>query len=146
MKQIRITTLPEEDWCIVKYIRVSKGIHDASIIYRRRISDTYHLTPQEKSKDVRTRFEQCLQGIPQDSYPNDELDQSILNAIKEQYPDASVYNKLIIFDVEKEDVKNWTKLYAKGEAIFTIMPNINGQKPDAQYYGYRTVLDIFVEP
>lgn len=145
MNEIRITALPEAEWCIVKYIRVSKGYHDAYIMYRRRLSTTYCFPPQEKATDAKTRFNNLLTGIPQESYPEDGLDQSIFNAIKEQYPNASVFNKLIIFDTEKEDVKKWTGLYVKEEAQFTIMPIINDIKPNGQYHGYRTVLDIFIE-
>jgi len=101
-----IRSLPNVSWKVIKRITVKNNqIVLGEIMYLRDFSPNYKMS----SPTVRSEQEKWnifLNGIPQDEYPNDQLDDLILKKIKEMYPQTNGFNSaLLLFNVELRDLK-----------------------------------------
>lgn len=65
------------------------------IFYYRLPNESYNLENINNSSDERNKFKILTTGrINQESYPNDNLDESIVIAIKEYYPNSKFFNRI----------------------------------------------------
>lgn len=114
----RIAFLPIEYIRVVKTIDLqADGYFDARIIYLRRFYGEEYRMQQHAEVTQEERFDRLLNGTPQNEYPSDDLDDLILSELRKEYPNASLKNKLLLFDVdllnyrlEKESQKQIIKL------------------------------------
>ena len=96
-----ITSIPADKMGVAKiitiYVPTKYGVMDVGfIVYKGSFYPKYQFDKKQKS-------ESFMDEYPiQSSYPHDELDVAILNAIKETYPESKLHNKLIAFNTEIE--------------------------------------------
>ena len=118
--------LEMNEWKIVKQINiVSKNsfgvdITIGYIIYEREISPDYKYIDDE-SEDGITKL---LNYPKQNCFPSDDIDLSIVNAIKEKFPNSFVSNYQIVFDTDKE---RFSHLLSRPneQAFLEIRPNFS---------------------
>ncbi len=146
-----ITPLPQEEWGIIKFIRISKNNIDgrninADIVYVRSLSGEYKMKETPKSHTAKEEFDRLLYGIPQDSFPSDKFDMMIMDMVKQKYPDAKTFNKLMILNVEKEDMQ-YIKQHPHSIAAIYVFPNIsiNNMQLASMCRVYQKSLDIYVD-
>ncbi len=123
MERKQITALPTDEWCILHAIRISKNAYNGpyeifgDILYERKLSE--YINAQQKQQA--TASPSFLTSLP---HMYDEFDELIQKTVKATYPNAQYSQKLIIFDVEKEDLS--IKLRRpKQEVCFYYVPNID---------------------
>lgn len=98
--RMRISPVQERYQRVIKTIELnSSHFIEAEIIYMRQLSETYKMKPH-KEYTAEERFNRILRGTPQNEYPNDELDEYILENIRDNYPSADIKSKLLLFDVD----------------------------------------------
>lgn len=90
------------------------------IIYKRNLSETYKM---EETK--RSDIDRWLSFYPEECYPSDVIDEIILKGVKEKYPTAQVNTKLMLCDVELEDITKELSNYAKEAFVIHIQPRID---------------------
>lgn len=96
-----ITGIPVDKMGVAKiitlYAPTKYGIMDVGFIaYKRSFYPKYRFDENQKSKSFMDEYP------IQSSYPHDELDIVIFEAIKEIYPESRLLNKLIVFNTEIE--------------------------------------------
>lgn len=94
------------------------------IIYLRDFSPAYKMNcrkPQNKQEEM-NRF---LYGIPQDEYPNDPMDEMILDAIKNKYVDAECRSSLLLFSTELRDLKTELSSMLRFDCNILIEPSVS---------------------
>jgi hypothetical protein len=97
----RIAFLPLDYIRVVKIIDLrAEGYYDARVIYLRRFYGDDYRMKQHVEKTQEDRFNRLLNGTPQNEYPSDCLDELILKEVRQKYPNASLENKLLLFDVD----------------------------------------------
>ena len=101
MKTIHV--LPQEQ---IKYVKtISFNIeyfgkyYSGKIVYKRNLSETYKM-----DETKRTDIDRCLCFYPEECYPCDIIDIIILKGVREKYPMAQVNTKLMLCDVELQDI------------------------------------------
>ena len=129
-RHARIAFLPLDYIRVVKTIDLrAEGYYDARIIYLRRFYGEEYRMQEHTEVTQEERFDRLLNGTPQNEYPHDSLDDFILEEIRTIYPNASLKNKLLLFDVdllnyrlEKENKKQIIELelqIVEGDKIIT---------------------------
>lgn len=103
-----IKVLPLDKIFFLKKINLENNAFSGVVCYARRISEVYKIRPNENDKDkvLYLRYKE-------NEYPHDELDEKILENIKEHFPQASVNTSLLMLDVEQENNKRWLIQYEK---------------------------------
>ncbi len=115
-----------QDWKIMKEIHiVSQNSHKQEIVigviaYLREIKRDYYL----KNDPEPNEFLRLLHYPKQDLFPQDYLDEIILNSIKNEYPKSFVRNTEISFDSDIEKIKIITQV-PKQTARFEVRPNFS---------------------
>ena len=138
---------------IIKTINISKSepnrmTHHAKIVYMRDFTDEYKMKPKEVV-DEREKFNRLLTGVPEDEYPNDLLDNSILSMVQQQFPDAQMKSSMMLFSSELRNIQRLSQNIRLG-ADMMIMPNLI-DIPDIALQLFNGVelihfvLDVFVE-
>lgn len=93
-----ISILPTNSIRIVKQIHISSAIRQincyASIIYLRQFNLNYQMK-HYKLVDNNERLHRNLFGVPEEEYPNDELDKLIFDAIKMKYSNATLQSSIL---------------------------------------------------
>ena len=121
-----IKMLDFQDWKILKEINiVSKNSYEQEIVigvisYLRQVQKDYFL--QEDSE--KNEFLRLLNYPKQELFPQDIIDEIILNAVKEQYPKSFVRNTQISFDSDLEKIKIITQV-PKQIARLEVRPNFS---------------------
>lgn len=108
MQQKTITVLPLDEIRILKQIIIvtdsqySNEISIGYILYERKMSQDYKFieTPKEKRD-----FTYYLDFPKQDSYPNDNVDDILLQSVKNRFPKSKLINHSIICNVDIDKVK-----------------------------------------
>jgi len=129
-RHTRIAFLPLDYIRVVKTIDLrAEGYYDARIVYLRRFYGEDYRMQEHTEVTQEERFDRLLNGTPQNEYPHDSLDDFILEEVRTIYPNASLKNKLLLFDVdllnyrlEKENKKQIIELelqIAEGNKITT---------------------------
>ena len=113
----RVVQLPLENLRVKKTIHLNtKDFVEADIIYLRKFNNNYHMsTPPVLTEQE--RFNRILSGTPENEYPQDDLDNLILDVVKKQYPEAKVQSSLLLFDVDLIDIRH---IKDKRKALFSI--------------------------
>ncbi len=124
MKSIKL--LDFNDWKIMKEIHiVSQNSYDQEIVigviaYLRKIQKDYYL----KDDPEPNQFLKLLNYPKQELFPKDNLDEIILNSIKDKYPKSFVRNTQISFDSDLEKIKIITQV-PKQIATIEVRPNFS---------------------
>lgn len=110
MKTIKM--LDFNDWKIMKEIHiVSQNSYDQEIVigviaYLRKIKRDYYL----KEDPEPNQFLRLLNYPKQELFPKDNLDDIILNSVKDKYPKSFIRNTQISFDSDIEKIKIITQV------------------------------------
>jgi Mor family transcriptional regulator len=112
MESRLITVLPESELRILKQIFIvteSRHKNDISIgyiLYERKFAEGYTLkeTPIEERD-----FKYYLEYPRQDSFPKDNVDDLILQSVRNSYPKSIVKNHSIVCNVDKEKIDLFRK-------------------------------------
>jgi hypothetical protein len=121
-----IKMLDFQDWKIMKEIQiVSKNSYEQEIVigvisYLRQVKRDYFL----KEDPEENQFLKLLNYPKQELFPQDTIDDIILNSIKEQFPHSFVRNTEISFDSDLEKIKFITQV-PKQIARFEVRPNFS---------------------
>ena len=86
----------------VKKINLENNYFSDNVCYARRISNTYRITPDQETKNNPFFF-----GYSEHEYPCDDLDNAIMQKIQNKFPNATCQTSLMMFDIEKENLKHW---------------------------------------
>ncbi|WP_134087779.1 hypothetical protein [Olivibacter sp. XZL3] len=100
------------DWLQINEFRILKHIvvivdrnHNetelGSIFYKRELTENYKFANQQKDQEKENNAN-FLNGPAQKTFPSDDADHIILQAIKERYPKSYVRNDTILFNVDLE--------------------------------------------
>ena len=123
MERKQMTALPADELCILHAITISKNAYNSpyeifgDILYERKLSE--YKNAQQKQQATAS-----LSFLPSLPHIYDEFDELIQETVKATYPNAKYSQKLIIFDVEKEDLS--IKLRRpKQEVCFYYVPKID---------------------
>lgn len=106
-----VRCLDPSEWRILKVIRLSGRIGKETkyvkgvLLYTRPFSTDYKL----KARPDVPSIEKCLYGLREEDYPNDRLDEIILNAVKAQFPDSICSTDRILFEDDLEKVDRFKK-------------------------------------
>lgn len=103
MKHQTITILPLDKMRVLKQVIILKNdISIGYILYERKLSPDYKFveTPEDE-KDFNYYFEYPKQ----ESFPKDNLDDIILQTIRNKYPKSITYNHSIICNVDEDKIK-----------------------------------------
>lgn len=112
----------------------------ASVVYLRDLSTTYRMncrTPQNLQEEI-SRY---IFGIPQDEYPNDELDDAILAAIKTKYKNAEPESSLMLFNTELRDLRAKLENMEHFDAYIMFTETL----PSGQIQGVSLECDAYIE-
>ena len=148
-----IRILSTDDLNVLKKITFSKKIQNnrvqqAEILYLRKLSSTYRMC-QKEIVDEKERFERLLKGMPEEEYPQDELDTVILDAVKKQFRNAKVYSKLMLFSTELDELQFYRDVHRVAITL-SVSPDLSQLPPVALAMldglkKFSVNLDIFVE-
>ncbi len=124
MKTIQM--LDFQEWKIMKEIHIiSQNSYDREIVigrivYLREVQNDYYLEKDSEPNE----FLRLLNYPKQELFPQDLIDEIILNAVKEQFPKSLVRNTQISFDSDLEKIKIITQV-PKQTAIFEVRPDFS---------------------
>lgn len=148
-----IRILSEHGMKVIKTISIRMSnpngmIHHAKIVYMRDFTEEYKMKPKEVV-DERKKFNRLLNGVPEDEYPNDFLDNSILSMVQQQFPDAQMRSSLMLFSSDLRDIQRLSQSVRLDAEMF-IEPNLTDMPEIAlQLFNgieiIHFVLDVFVD-
>lgn len=147
--QIRL--LRNNTMMVVKTIKLGidrRGFKcNAEMAYLRDFTPWYKMNPKDVT-DQRERMFRNWNGQPQDEYPHDFLDDNILEAVRQIYPDADVHNSLLITSTEYRMLLRYRN-YQKDFAEFRFLPDISDIQIDmypmlGKIEGAKFVIDILM--
>ena len=123
------------NYMVVKEISVTIRIannnySEGKFVYLRNLSDTYKMQTSPESLSFKEKFDRLLNGIPQNEYPTDFLDEIIQSAVNKRFPDNKSHSSLMIFSTEIRDVFLNYNIYSKIDIplTFTIEGNFDELK------------------
>lgn len=127
-RRMHINSLPEDYIGVIKTISLNtKDFVDAEIIYWRKLTDIYKMTPAQP-KDDKDHFNRLLNGTPENEFPCDVLDTTILQQAQSVYPEAKVRSKLLLFDNDLLNIRQFKdKLSYKPTLNLYLYNDINFQ-------------------
>ena len=148
-----IRALPNASWKVIKRIPIkdSNANNLGEIMYLRDFKPNYKMS----SPTVRSEKEKWnifINGISQNEYPNDKLDDLILKKIKEIYPQTNSFNSaLLLFNVELRDLKRKYENYYLHKFNLLIEPDwdeyFSKSSPNSSLNKQiRIPLDLFIVP
>ena len=98
------------------------------IVYLRDFTDQYKMH-QKVIINERERFERLFSGIPEEEYPSDILDQTIIEMVQQEFPNSSIESKLILFSSELCDLQVLSR--SKCSLVeFHIVPDVSDFSPE----------------
>ena len=119
-----IHVLPQEQ---IKYVKtISFNVeyfgkyYFGKIVYKRNLSETYKMDETKRSD-----IDRWLSFYPEECYPSDVIDEIILKGVREKYPMAQVNTKLLLCDIELEDITKELSNYVKETFVIHIQPRID---------------------
>jgi len=121
-----IKMLDFQDWKIMKEISiVSNNSYEQEIVigvicYLRKVQRDYYLQEDQEEN----KFLRLLNYPKQELFPQDTIDEIILNAVKDQYPKSFVRNTQISFNSDLEKIKIITQV-PKQSAKLEVRPNFS---------------------
>ena len=133
--------LPFEEVGVAKIIRIIKRDYNGvnitgDIMYFRHLTLEYTFKKKEEVEEVSDveNFNKNLAGIQQNTFPEDEIDKLILQAVRTDYPESRVINKLI-FSTDDREYLDYRKTNPKMQVLIRILPKINHNDP-AKWFLY----------
>lgn len=148
-----ITILDRDIHGILKSISLDRDTNGnqipANIIYVRDFSVDYKMNPQEPSNDEEAK-EKWTNAHMQKEYPQDILDDAILNAVRSVHPEAQMRSDLLITTDQYKALLRQQSIKRMESAEIRILPDI-GAVPPEQLAWIRTIealrfeVDIFAE-
>ena len=123
-----ISFLDVNHWNVLKKIRIETQTRDgnaipAEIVYLRNFSNSYKMR-NSHIVDEKISVDRLLNGIPQDDYPNDILDDCILKAIEPYFVNISVQSSLILLNSDVKQLQIY-KSYCHTEVEIRIFPHLD---------------------
>lgn len=139
---------------IIKHIRLNADCYGhripAEIVYLRDFSLDYKMNKIEPETEEEDR-EKRETGHFQRQYPTDILDTAIITAIRNKYPDADVFNSLLVTNMDYRKWAGTQKHYKHEEVEIRILPDF-GEIPleiiakMGRIEGLKFRLDIYIQP
>lgn len=146
--------LPSKGVGIAKIIRITKrdfnGVNISGyLIYFRHLTPRYTFKKKEEIASDVENFNKNIVGIQQNSFPEDEIDNLILQAVRTEYPECRASNNLIIFNTQRESL-NYYKRMPQVHSLIRILPKIDHYEPSKWFlYDGREIftkeLTIYVD-
>lgn len=102
-----ISFLPIEEMRILKQIIIvsdfpkDRELSVGYIVYERILTDRYKFKETNKKSDG---FDYLIDFPKQELYPHDDVDDIILQAVKNLYPKSTLRNHHLIFNVDRENI------------------------------------------
>ena len=123
-----IRFLSKDDLNVLKKIIFSRKMSDnriqqAEILYLRKLSVDYRMNEKEVVNE-RERLERLVKGTPEEEYPQDDLDRLILESVKNQFKDAKVSSKLILFSTDLDDLQVYKNVHCHHTTLL-VSPEMN---------------------
>lgn len=149
-----ITILRRDIHGIIKSIWLNHDSHHheipARIIYIRDFTPDYRMSPQVPSNNDEAK-EKRENVHMQKEFPNDILDNAIIEAVNRVYPEARLWNDLLVTTDKYKALLRQQKMQKMESAQIRISPDLSAV-PQEQLAWIRTMealcfeVDIFVEP
>lgn len=100
---------------------------EGKFVYLRNLSETYKMQAVPENLSFKDKFYRLLNGIPQQEYPTDFLDEVIQKSINRQFPDNNSHSSLMVFSTELRNVFLKYNRYFKKDIplTFTIDGNLD---------------------
>lgn len=122
-----IRMLSEHGMKIVKTIAVESiqhnGMaHHAKIVYLRDFTEQYKMK-QKIVVDEREKFNRLFNGIPEAEYPNDFLDDSILEMVNQKFPGAKLSSSMMLFSSDLRELQQLAQSIIMKAEMF-VEPNL----------------------
>lgn len=95
----------------------------ADVVYLRDFTQEYKMH-QKEVVDERERMERILHGIPQNEYPDDELDEAIFEKIKDRFPGSRKISDLMLFSTELRNLQLLSRSLCRS-FTFSVEPELN---------------------
>lgn len=119
----------------------------AELVYLRDCTPIYKMNPKPV-QSYQERFYKNVNGHPQDEYPYDFLDDSILKAVKTVYPNAKLFNELLTTNSDYRALLRYRN-YQREYADFSFLPDISNIPTELYPYlgkieGARIRIEIFM--
>lgn len=123
-----IRLLSEYDMKIIKTINLEKSDpngmnHHARMVYLRDLTEQYKMSPKVMVNE-RENFNRLLTGIPEEEYPNDFLDDAVLEMVKQKFPNANMKSQRLLFSSELRDLQQLSQLRRFTSEMY-VVPNMN---------------------
>lgn len=107
----------------VNYQSLGGQTHRCQIVYLRDFTEQYKIH-QKEVIDEREKFERLLNGIPENEYPNDFLDDAILEMIRSVFPNATMRSNTMLFSTDLRNIQQLSQVKRVGIQFF-VKPNMN---------------------
>lgn len=122
-----IRVLSDSKICIIKRLFVNAGYlgrkYNAYFCYLRRFTDDYKMKNEENLSE-QERFNRILNGIPEESYPSDLLDEMIINAVNLLYPNVKTNSKVLLLNSELKELRREVRQQHRIFQVF-VQPDVN---------------------
>lgn len=148
-----IRLLSTDNLNVLKRIVFSRKLSDnrvqqAEILYLRKLSADYRMNEKEVV-DERERLERLMKGTPEEEYPKDDLDGLILESVKNQFGNAKVRSKLILFSTDLDDLQVYKNVHCHHTTLL-VSPEMSSQTTTQLVMldgleMFNVNLDVFVE-
>lgn len=124
-----IRIIDQKDFNILKCIEFSDiqfdgRIQPGKVLYLRKLSSIYKMSNKEIVDD-KERFNRLLNGIPEDEYPSDIIDNVIYNSVRERYNNAIIKSSLILFTTDLRDLQYYNRCIHYSTEV-SVRPDIFG--------------------
>ena len=105
-----IFVLPIEKWRIINKIKfeyeINAQIFYGTVVYLRKFSECYKMQTPPVDNDIE-RIKRYMVGIPQEEYPNDELDDVIIKGLSAQLNVVHINSSLLIVNTDADDIMKY---------------------------------------
>lgn len=106
-----IRCLPKPMWSVCKSLILNdEKFPNASIIYLRSLRENYKMKQSLQTEDLE-RFNRLLQGIPEEEYPSDEVDNLLFSLSRDHFKNVKVRSSLVLFNTDLKNLQIYKNLY-----------------------------------
>lgn len=121
---VTINVLPLNEIKYVKTICFDMNLcgryYTAKIVYKRNLSENYQMDNTKRSK-----VDELMCFFPEESFPKDAIDELILKGVRERYPSAKVYTRLMMWDCERDEIIKELSNYSQEKFQINILPRMD---------------------
>jgi hypothetical protein len=121
-----IKMLDFKDWKILKEINIvsmnsyGQELVIGKLLYLREVRKDYYLKEDTEENELL----RLLQYPKQELFPHDELDEILLNSIKTQFPNSTVFNSTVSFNSDLKKIETIAKV-PKHPATLEVRPDFS---------------------